>query len=168
MRYDLVVNSFVKDALSSGRIVLHYGGEMWRPLTDVRDAARAYIALIQAETTAVNGEIFNLVTKNYRISELALRVREALADVGVKAEILTDYDYKGVRNYRVSGQKLERVLGFRPSLSLEESVRTMVDQVRRVGYADFSNPRYYNIQWMRLLVEAERALAVTGSVFGTV
>src|SRR3989442_10074056 len=59
MRYDLVVNTFVKDALSTGRITLHYGGEMWRPLVDIRDAARAYIAAIEAPEEAVRGEIFN-------------------------------------------------------------------------------------------------------------
>jgi nucleoside-diphosphate-sugar epimerase len=37
MRFDLVVNTFVKDALVSGRLSLHGGGWMWRPLVDVRD-----------------------------------------------------------------------------------------------------------------------------------
>ena len=90
MRYDLVVNTFVKDALSKGYISLHFGGEMWRPLAEVRDAAKAYVALISAPADRINGQVFNLVYRNFRISELALRVRDALRSVDIDVEIRTD------------------------------------------------------------------------------
>lgn len=165
MRYDLVVNTFVKDALSKGVITIHYGGEMWRPLVDVRDAARAYAALIEADEALVHGQIFNLVYANMRISELALRVQKALAEVGVKTEINADYGYTGVRSYRVSGQKVTQCLGFWPVVSIEESVQDMVVKIRSLGYTDFENPRYYNIRWMRFLEEANNIIKITGSVF---
>jgi nucleoside-diphosphate-sugar epimerase len=165
MRYDLVVNTFVKFALGQGYLDLHYGGEMWRPLVDVRDVARAYILAIQAEEEKVSGQIFNISHDNYRISELALRVRDALRQVGVNPEIRPDYGYKGVRSYRVSTHKIERVLGFQPKVGIEESVIDMVENIRRYGYTDFDNPRYYNIRWMRLLEEAHQIIGITGSVF---
>ena len=165
MRYDLVVNTFVKDALSRGYMMLHFGGEMWRPLADVRDAAQAYILLLQADAKKVNGQIFNLVYRNFRISEVALRVRDALKGVGVNADVRTDYSYKGVRNYRVSGRKMEVTLNFRPAVSIEESVQNMVEEIRRLNYGYFDNPRYYNIRWMRALEEAQHVIAATGSVF---
>ena len=165
MRYDLVVNTFVKFALSQGYLNLHYGGEMWRPLVDVRDVARAYIPAIQAEEEKVKGQIFNVSRRNYRISELALRSREALRQMGIDAEIRVDYGYRGVRSYRVSTKKIEHVLGFRPKVSIAESVVDMVEKVRRYGYTDFDNPRYYNIRWMRLLEEAQGVINITGSVF---
>ena len=65
----------------------------------------------------------------------------------------------------MSGQKLERSLGVAPALSVEESVRTMVREIQAHHYTDFENPRYYNIQWMRLLQEAQGVIDVTGSVF---
>jgi nucleoside-diphosphate-sugar epimerase len=166
MRYDLVVNTFVKDALSKGRIEIHFGGEMWRPLAEVRDAARAYIALLRTDVRTINGQIFNLVYRNFRVSELALRVREALQGIEIDIDVKTDYSYRGVRSYRVTGEKLSRTIGFEPSLTVEESVKTMVENIRRRRYDDFSNPRYYNISWMRLLEEAHEVIKVTGSVFG--
>lgn len=165
MRYDLVVNTFVKDALSKGVLTLHYGGEMWRPLVDVRDVARAYMAALETPEQKVRGQIFNVSFQNFRISELALRVREALRGVGVQVDIRPDYGYKGVRNYRVSAQKIERTLSVRPKVTVEESVMDMVEKVREYGYTDFDNPKYYNIRWMRLLEEAQRVIEITGSVF---
>lgn len=165
MRYDLVVNTFVKSALLTGKLVLHYGGEMWRPLVDVRDVARAYIACLEAPEEKVKGEIFNVSFHNIRISELALRVRAALREVGREAEIVPDYGYHGVRSYRVSAAKIERVLDFSPKVTIEESVKNMVKQIHQYGYTDYDNPRYYNIRWMKLLEEAHQIISITGSVF---
>lgn len=166
LRYDLVVNTFVKDALSRGRITIHYGGEMWRPMVEIRDVCRAYIAAVEAPEEKVRGEIFNIVYRNFRISELALRVREALRGLGVSVDIVPDFSYTGVRSYRVSGEKAERVLGIKPEVGLAESVTHLVEQIRAAGYTDWDNPRYYNIRWMKVLEEAEGIIAVTGSVFG--
>src|SRR5215468_839276 len=136
MRYDLVVNTFVRDALSKGRLTLHHGGEMWRPLVDVRDAAQAYVALVEAEDAAVRGEIFNLCYQNLRISELALRVQEALRRLEIDVDIRPDYQHGSVRNYRVSGDKIARVLNFRPKVSIEESVADIVRRIRAEGQGD--------------------------------
>jgi nucleoside-diphosphate-sugar epimerase len=165
MRYDLVVNTFVRDALDKGIINLHFGGEMWRPLVEIRDVARAYIACLQAEEEAVKGQIFNLAARNYRISELALHVKEALREIGIKVDIKSDYRYKGVRSYKVSTEKIEKILNFRPTITIEESVRDMVEKINRYRYTEFDDPRYYNIKWIKILEEAEKIIKVTGSVF---
>ncbi len=165
MRYDLVVNTFIKDALRSGRISLHFGGEMWRPLVEVRDAARAYIACLQADGKAVRGQIFNLAYRNFRISELALRVREALRSQGVAVDVFPDFQYKGVRSYRVDCSKIRKVLGYEPAVTVEEAVGNIVREIRANGMTDFDNPIYYNIQWMKLLEESEKVIGITGKVF---
>jgi nucleoside-diphosphate-sugar epimerase len=48
MRFDLVVNSFVKDALVRQRLILHGGGRMWRPLVSVDDLADVHAACLEA------------------------------------------------------------------------------------------------------------------------
>ena len=165
MRYDLVVNTFVKDAFSKGFLTLHYGGQMWRPLVDVRDAARSYIVALEAPNNLVAGEIFNIVAENFRISELALRVRDALLQKDVRIDIRSTFEYAGIRNYRVSGRKIQNVLNFKPVISVQESVKHLVDNIREYGYLDFDNDRYYNIRWMKLLEQVKQTIDITGTIF---
>ncbi len=168
MRYDLVVNTMVKDALSKGVITIHCGGELWRPLVDVHDVARAYVLALQAPKEVVAGEIFNVVHKNYRISELALHVREELRANGMSCDVRPDYSYRTVRTYRVSGRKLQRLLGFRPAISVKDALVYMLARIRDGVANDFENPRYNNIEWMRVLELAQKLGAGYGSIFDTV
>jgi len=165
MRYDVVVNTFVRDALAKGYITPYYGGEMWRPLVDIRDVAKAYIVCLEAEEDKVGGEIFNLVYRNFRISELALRVRVALKKSGLDVDIRPDYRYKGVRSYRVSGEKIKTRLGFVPAISVEDSVVDMVDKITAYGLRNFDDPIYYNINWLQTLEKADEIIKITGRIF---
>jgi hypothetical protein len=154
----------VKDALSKGRLAVFYGGAMWRPLIDVKDVARAYVTALECDAALISGQIFNLAAGNFRISELALRAQRALGRLGVPVELDVDYTYRLVRSYRISFDKSLRVLGFRPQVSVEESIERMVQEIRRWGYTDFSNPRYYNIEWMKLLEEMVEVVSRHGYV----
>jgi hypothetical protein len=137
---------------------------MWRPLIDVKDVARAYVMALESDADLTRGEVFNLTAGNFRISELALRVQTALRELGVRADLDVDFSYRLIRSYRVSGDKITRVLGFSPRVTLEESVENMVEQVHRFGYTDFSHPRYYNIEWMKLLESTVEIVASHGYV----
>jgi nucleoside-diphosphate-sugar epimerase len=164
MRYDLVVNTFVRDALAKGMLTVHCGGEMWRPLVDVTDLARVYIACVEAPDDRVHGKIFNVVGKNYRILELAHWVREALKGVK-KVEIEVDYTTYKTRSYRVSGERIQSVLGVKPLVGVKEAVEHMIRQIDEYHQMDLYNPRYYNIEWMTLLSDMEQTLKRIGGVF---
>jgi len=165
MRYDLVVNTFVKDAMMKGEITLHHGGQMWRPLIEVRDAAQAYIAVLEAPERLVASQVFNLVHENCRISEVALRVGGALRDAEIPVNIKSDDRPAAIRNYRVSGKKITELLSFRPKISIEESVKNMINSIRANNYINFDHDRYYNIRWLRLLEEIKSTIDVTGTLF---
>ena len=164
MRYDLVVNTFVRDALAKGMLTVHCGGEMWRPLVDVTDLARVYIACVEAPDDRVHGKTFNVVGKNYRILELAHWVREALKPVK-RVEIEVDYTTYKTRSYRVSGERIQSVLGVKPLVGVKEAVEHMIRQIDEYHQMDLYNPRYYNIEWMTLLSDMEQTLKRIGGVF---
>jgi len=158
MRFDLVVNTFVKDALSTGRLLLHGGGWMWRPLVDVTDAAGAQIAALEAHESAVSGEIINVVQDNYQVRELAMLVAGSVGLVRGNVRLDVAPEPALVRNYRCSNQKLLQVLGFRPRRTVLESVDHMVEAMTKAGITNFTHPRYYNIDWMLLLNEVHSGL----------
>src|SRR6185503_13260170 len=144
MRYDLVVNTFVKDAMSQGTLHIFNGGEMWRPLIDVQDVARAYVGALEGDPGLISGQVFNLSAGNFRISELALQAQRGFHRIGLPVQLDVDYSYRPMRSYRISSEKVFRVLGFRARVSVDQSVERMVTEVRRRDLTDFTNPRYYN------------------------
>src|SRR5207253_1985545 len=122
MRFDLVVNTFVKDALLNERLTLHGGGWMWRPLVDIRDCADAMIAAYEAPAEAVRGEIFNVVHSNYQIRELAMIVAGSVQLTGRRIELSEIEAPKLTRDYECSNVKLSTRLGFIPRHSVLEAV----------------------------------------------
>jgi nucleoside-diphosphate-sugar epimerase len=166
MRWDLVVNTMTKDAFSKGKIHVYCAGDSWRPLVSVKDVAKAHIKCIEAPEKKVKGEIFNLVYKNFRILELAHWLKEALKPA-LKRDIDIDVQFGKVesRSYRISGRKMKDVLGFEPEHSVEDSALEILSSLQKGKFTDFSNPIYYNIDWMKMLVSMEDKLKVIGKVF---
>lgn len=171
MRYDLVVNTMVRSAFTNGRIKAFCGGTQWRPLVDVRDVARAHIACLEADPAKVGGEVFNVVQDNYQMGTLAHIVKEAIKDY-TPAEVDVDFTPGRIdRSYRLSGRKMEDVLGFRYTTPVADSAKNIAYHIKqhldRGGNTrDLHNPEFSNIKWMEHLVEMqERLEAMGGSVF---
>ncbi len=129
MRFDLVVNTFVKDALLKGELSLHGGGWMWRPLVDVKDVADAMIAGLEAPAEKVRGEIFNVLHSNYQIRELAMLVAGSVQMLG-RSVTLAEYPApKLTRDYECSNTKLASTLGFQPSRSVVEAISEILASI---------------------------------------
>src|SRR5271169_1108860 len=164
MRFDLVVNAFVLNALQTGRLVLHNGGEMWRPLLSLQDAAAAYKLMLEAPAEKVRGEIFNVTNGNFRISELALRVQKKLGEIGVRCEIEPDYNYRNLRSCQESGHKITERLGFAPKVTVEETVVDLVQKIKGGAFQDVADPSYHNIRWLDLLEDVRTKRSYPDSV----
>jgi nucleoside-diphosphate-sugar epimerase len=165
MRFDLVVNTFVKDAVQNGELRLHGGGWMWRPLVGIRDAVMAQILCLEAPRDKVHAQVFNVVHDNYQIRELAMLVAGS-AQMRKYSVKLTDAPLPEiVRDYRCDSAKIRSELGFAPQLTVLQAAEEMLQWVERDGVTDFNHPRYYNIRWMTLLEEVRPQLTKFASVF---
>jgi nucleoside-diphosphate-sugar epimerase len=164
-RYDLAVNTFTRDAFSKGVLRVDAGGMAWRPFVDVGDVARAHILAITCPESKISGgQIFNLVFDNFQILELAHRVKYILKNKK-HVEVEVDYSTKEARSYRMTGEKLKRILGFVPEVSVEDSVVNMYGLLEKGMYVDINNPYYYNMPWMLLLLDMEKRLNRIGKIF---
>ena len=140
MRFDLVVNTFVKDALLAGALNLHGGGWMWRPLVDVQDCADAMIAAYEAPAEKVRGEIFNVVHSNYQIRELAMIVAGSVQLAGREVRLEEAPAPKLSRDYECANAKLSTTLGLVPRRSVLESVTEMLEKLEGIDPAQLTDP----------------------------
>jgi nucleoside-diphosphate-sugar epimerase len=165
MRYDLVVNTFLKDALLKKHLFLHEGGFMWRPLVDVRDVATAHIAALEAPAENVAGHVFNVVQENYQIKELANVVAAAVEPIVGEIELTTTPATGRIRNYRTSNARLTEATGFTPQRTVKDSVDSILEHLGEIDSQELLHPRYYNLRWMQLLTEVHESLKPYSRVF---
>jgi nucleoside-diphosphate-sugar epimerase len=167
MRFDLCVNIFVREAFLNKKIFVFCKGQQWRPLVDVNDVARAYVACMEADDEKVKGQIFNLAYDNYQMIELAHRVKHALKGVVDDLDIEIDYNENVVdRNYKVSGKKIEEVLGFRYKVPMEDSARGVAEKIKEGEFQDLHDPKFYALKWVEFLTDIKKKLDdMGGDVF---
>jgi nucleoside-diphosphate-sugar epimerase len=141
MRFDLIVNTMVKSALTSGTIVVN-NPSIWRPLLDIRDAVSAFTRAVQA-SDSVSG-VFNVASGNFTVGQVADLVKEEIERVTgthVRLDIRNVQDF---RNYKVSCRRAEVELGFQPGYSVRDTVDDLLQH--RAEYGDFEREAYYNIR----------------------
>lgn len=172
MRFDLCVNTFMRDALLGHPLMLHGGGMVWRPLVDIEDVARAHIAVLEAPLSIVRGEVFNVLWDNLRVKELATILRSIFAEeYGRTVRIeKSENGPKIIRNYRVAGEKLRWVLGFTFENSVEKYVRSFMQRYQKGDVCwssaeEMLHPRFYNVQWMTILDEMYHEQKAYGRIY---
>lgn len=129
MRFDLVVNSMVRDAVCKGQIVVHLPGNQVRPIVSVAEVARAHLWAIERNEVPEQPELFNLVSMNVSINALAYAVGNILRHVGVTVECLTAPSPGRVRDYAADPTALNSAMGFLKD-DLTEQVIAMVGYVQ--------------------------------------
>ena len=153
MRYDLVVNTMTKYALTEGRITVN-NPTLWRPLVDIRDVVQAYKLSIEADLNTAG--IFNISYENYTIKRIATEIKDALLQFGHSTDILIN-NVADIRNYKATNQRAKDLLGFDPKYTVADSVAEIINNITKVhGSYDFSDDSYYNIATYKKFFNLER------------
>lgn len=136
IRLDLVVNTMTTKAITEKRLKI-FGGEQYRPLLHVRDAAQA----IADNLSTKHRGIFNLHSRNVKIIDLANGVIKHMP--GTKMDVV-DMKFEDLRNYRVSSQKAIDTFGFEPKLRIADGIKEIKELIEEKRITDLNSPRYTN------------------------
>jgi nucleoside-diphosphate-sugar epimerase len=158
LRADLVVNSLVGFAYTTGEVLIASDGTPWRPLVHVEDICRAFIAILQAPRQLVHNQAFNVgrTEENYQIRDVAAMVEEIVPGSRVK---YAEGGGPDLRCYRVNCDKLARTL---PEFRAHWTVRRGIEQlyeaykVHHLSFDEFIGTRYTRIKHIKGLQGKDR------------
>ena len=154
-RFDLVTNLFTAQAFNHGKITV-FGSEQWRPLIHVSDIAEAIMTVLEAPVEKISRQVFNVGDDdlNITVGELARVVAKVVSrdKTGRKVDITVDDDIEDVRNYRVSFEKIQKTLGFRAQIGIQEGILEVASSLKNGVYErPYLASMYSNVQMTKLI-----------------
>ena len=146
-RFDLIVNQFVLEAFTKRQLIIYQRGYS-RSFVHVRDVVRGVIIGLEAEQSKIRGQVFNLGTENgnYSKNDIVKFVLKRMPETIVEYKDLT---FGGdMRDVTVSFEKIRRVLGFEPTLNVDDGVREVLFALKSGLIKDPTDDRYRNAQFI--------------------
>jgi nucleoside-diphosphate-sugar epimerase len=157
LRVDLVVNSLVGYAVTTGEVLILSDGSPWRPLVHVDDICNAFLAVLEAPRNLVHNEAFNVGRnqENLRVKDIAQMVEEEVE--GSKVSYASDAS-PDKRNYRIDCSKIGRLSGFKPEWTVRKGIVDLHEKYLAHGLTseEFLGSRYTRIKRIQELQTAGR------------
>ncbi|MCC6932452.1 MAG: SDR family oxidoreductase [Deltaproteobacteria bacterium] len=124
MRFDLIPNTFIRDAVYKNQVVVQAPDSI-RSFIHVCDAARAIVACVNTHVNLISGEIFNLAAADQAMSfkDVTSVVKQIWPSVEVE---LMDGE-ADLMDYKLSSKKLEKLLDFNFEYSLRQGLEDLRD-----------------------------------------
>jgi nucleoside-diphosphate-sugar epimerase len=146
-RFDLIVNQFVLDAWTKRELLIYQRGYR-RSFVHVRDVVRGLMLGLDAPDDTIRGQVFNLgaADGNHSKDDVVQMILKRLPETQVRYKDLT---FGGdMRDIAVSFEKIERALGFRAQLTLDDGVREVLHALQSGLIRDPQDARYRNAQFI--------------------
>ena len=150
-RLDLTVNILTNHAVNKGQITV-FGGNQYRPNLHIEDVTKLYLHLLEAPLSQISGETFNAGYENHTVMDIAHIVKgvveKAYPEKAPLPILVTKTD--DIRSYRISCEKISRVLGFKPKHTIEDAARDLCTAFREGKLPEsLTSSMYYNINRMK-------------------
>lgn len=162
MRLDLAINGMTYGAWKTKKLPLMRDGSQYRPMVHVQDTTDVMCLLLEADTSKINKELFNIGNEenNYQLGPLAEKIANTVSELigeDVEIEWYGDPDH---RSYSVSFDKIERVLGWKAKWNAEKGAKEIVEKLESgelVKTTETITLEWYKdlIKWHRIIKNAE-------------
>lgn len=152
MRFDVVLNTMVLSYFKNNFISVS-GGEQWRPVLHVKDSAKAFVSVSFANKNKVSGQVFNVGSnkQNYKIKNLA---KEIISAIGDKTQIMTQNVEVDFRSYRVSFNKIRKILNFKTTHTPKATAKEILSALKNDYIHDSTETR--TIEWYKHLLSKNK------------
>ena len=153
MRFDLVINSMIYDAIKLNTIFVSGDGKQIRPFIHVKDVCRFFYYLIKIDNDLINGQILNLGNDklNLSIGKLAKIIRSKINNK-CKISKIGKIDE---RSYRVNFEKIKK-LKFNCIYSIDEAIKDITNRV--IKNKIVKNNYTETLKWYQCLEEVKDVL----------
>lgn len=150
-RLDLSVNILTNHAVNKGKITV-FGGDQLRPNLHIQDYADLCKLLLTAPSEKIKNEVFNCGFQNMSIMDIAKTVKKVVEALfpekgNIPIEVTASDD---PRSYHINSDKIYRILGFRPTHSIEDAVTDLCKAFKEGKLPNsFEDNIYYNVRTMK-------------------
>lgn len=127
MRFDLLLQEFIRDAIIDKKILI-FGPHFWRPLVHVDDISDVCISAIKNSKDLISGQIYNVGdnNENYTKRKLAEIIQKFLPSTEIKIiESKSD-----PRNYKVSFNKIKNNLKFTAKKYVQDGISEILKEIQ--------------------------------------
>lgn len=142
MRFDLVVNTLSILAAKNGEFSV-FGGNQYRALCHVNDAAQAYKLCLESPVKNVKGITFNITSENIKIIDVGRAVKNQFPN----STMHVDTKKVDERNYSVLSDKAKQTINFCPKHTITDGIREIYQSVEE--YIDYPNTKYSNYDYLK-------------------
>lgn len=149
MRFDLVVNLLTARACK-GEMLEIFGGVQCRPFLHVKDAARAFAAVLSSDISLISNKIFNVGAdvNNHCISDIADLVFSSIP--GVRIKFMSEA--VDLRDYHVDFSKIAETLGYEIEFTVAHGIAEIQQRMSEANGINIGDPVYVNEKRTRQLI----------------
>ena len=151
MRFDLVINLFIAQALTEGKVTV-FGGSQYRPFLHVDDAAESLVFALENNLTGT----YNVLSENLTIMQAAERISKI---TGCAIEVSEENE--DLRNYKVSSKKINQ-MGFSSKKKIEDAIEEIKNALNSGKITKYDDIKYNNYKFLFSSKKIQEKIFVQG------